>query len=164
MMEEHKPNFRIPDPPRGVKAIPWRLPIWIFRLHLGWLLGHRMLLLTHRGRISGQSRQAVLEVVKYEKANNTHYVVSGFGEKSQWFQNIMNNPEVTIQVGNHSLKTFAERLSADEGEKIFNEYQQRYPNAIKNLSKLIGYQLGESDEDLRVFFRAIPVIRLQPRN
>lgn len=163
-MEEHKPNFRIPDPPRGVKAIPWRLPIWIFRLHLGWLLGHRMLLLTHRGRISGQSRQAVLEVVKYEKANNTHYVVSGFGEKSQWFQNIMNNPEVTIQVGNHSLKTFAERLSADEGEKIFNEYQQRYPNAIKNLSKLIGYQLGESDEDLRVFFRAIPVIRLQPRN
>ena len=103
-------------------------------------------------------------VVKYEKANNTHYVVSGFGEKSQWFQNIMNNPEVTIQVGNHSLKTFAERLSADEGEKIFNEYQQRYPNAIKNLSKLIGYQLGESDEDLRVFFRAIPVIRLQPRN
>ena len=164
MMEEHKPNFRIPDPPRGVKAIPWRLPIWIFRLHLGWLLGHRMLLLTHRGRISGQSRQAVLEVVKYEKANNIHYVVSGFGEKSQWFQNIMNNPEVTIQVGNHSLKTFAERLSADEGEKIFNEYQQRYPNAIKNLSKLIGYQLGESDEDLRVFFRAIPVIRLQPRN
>ena len=41
MTNDHADDLKIPDPPRGIKAIPWRLPIWIYRLHLGWLLGHR---------------------------------------------------------------------------------------------------------------------------
>ena len=162
-MEKQKPNFKIPDPPRGSKAILWRLPIWIFRLGLGWVFGHRAILLTHKGRISGQPRQAVLEVIQYEKATNVHYVVSGFGEKSQWFQNIMKTPEVYVQVGNKRFAAVAERLSPEDGEKIFQDYQKHHPNAIKNLSKLIGYQIGEDEEDIRAFTRTIPVIRMQPQ-
>ena len=28
--------MKFPDPPRGYKPIPWRLPIWFYRLGLGW--------------------------------------------------------------------------------------------------------------------------------
>lgn len=163
MKEEQTIAFKIPDPPKGNKAILWRLPIWFYRLKLGWLLGHRMLLLTHVGRVSGKPRNAVLEVVHYDKENNTHYVASGFGEKSQWFQNIMKTPNVTIQVGNQIIPVTAERLPVDEAENIFAIYQQKHPNAIKNLSKLVGYELGDSEEDIRAFMHSIPMIAFHPK-
>ncbi len=163
MTDERKSNFKIPDPPRGIKAIPWRLPIWLYRLKLGRLLGHRMLLLTHTGRVSGQTRTAVLEVIQYDKENNTPYVASGFGEKSQWFQNITQTPEVSIQIGNKHFLAIAERLPVDKAENIFRDYHARNPNAIKNLSKMIGYQVGDSEEEITKFMRMIPVIAFHPK-
>ena len=161
----YKPDvdLKIPGPPQGIKAIPWRLPIWLYRLRLGGLLGHRFLLLTHIGRVSGQPRTAVLEVVKYNPKTNTHFVASGFGEKSQWFQNITVTPEVTIQVGNNSFLAVAERLPVDEAEEIFRDYHNRHPNAIKNLGKLIGYNIGDDEEKLITFMRTIPIVAFFPK-
>jgi len=164
MNTENATEFKIPEPPRGIKAIPWRLPIWLYRLKLGWLMGHRTLLLTHIGRVSGQPRTAMLEVVHYDPETNTHYVASGFGAKSQWYQNIMKTPEVTIQVGNQKISAVAKRLTTPEAEKIFDIYERKHPHAIKNLSKLIGYQMGDSEEDMQAFREAIPIIALIPKN
>ncbi len=163
MTNERAADLKIPDPPRGIKAIPWRLPIWIYRLKLGGLLGRRMLLLTHTGRVSGQPRTAVLEVIKYDQENNTPYVASGFGEKSQWFQNITKTPEVSIQIGHKHFLAIAERLPVDEAENIFRDYHARNPNAIKNLSKIIGYQVGDSEEEITKLMRMIPVVAFRPK-
>ena len=164
MKDEQIVDFKIPDPPQGFKAKLWRLPIWLYRLKLGGLMGHRALLLNHIGRVSGKPRTAMLEVVHYEPKTNTHYVASGFGEKSQWFQNIMKTPDVNIQVGNQKIPVTAERLPIDEAEKIFEIYQQKHPNAIKNLSKLVGYELGDSEEEIRAFMHSIPIIAFHPRH
>ena len=162
-MNDRDADLRIPDPPRGIKAIPWRLPIWIYRLRLGWLLGHRFLLLTHKGRTSGKPRKAMLEVIKYEKETNTHYVASGFGEKSDWYQNITKNPEVIIQAGNKEFPATAEQLPSDDGVNVFLEYTHHHPNAIKNLAKLIGYDVGDTEEEVMEFLQLIPVIVVRPR-
>jgi deazaflavin-dependent oxidoreductase (nitroreductase family) len=154
----------IPDPPRGLKAIPWRLPIWLYRLHLGWLLGHRALLLTHTGRISGKARMAVLEVVKYDKDTNTHYVASGFGEKSDWYQNIIKNPNVTIQSAGQKVSVHAQRLPLDQSRKVFQEYTREHPNAIKNLAKLVGYKIDHTEEGLQDFLDSIPLIAFCPKS
>lgn len=164
MNNEHPVEFKIPDPPRGIKAIPWRLPIWLYRLKLGGLMGHRALLLTHTGRISGQPRTAMLEVVHYDPETNTHYVASGFGEKSQWYQNIMKTPAVTIQVGNKHIPATAKRLPVNEALKIFEIYETKHPNAIKNLSKLVGYEIGDSEEEMQAFRQSIPIIAFYPTN
>jgi hypothetical protein len=42
------------------------LPIYLYRLDLGWLLGHRFLMLVHQGRRSGLLRETVLEVILYD--------------------------------------------------------------------------------------------------
>jgi len=49
-------------PVRGPLRMLLRLPIWLYRLQLGWLQGERGLMLTHIGRSSGRVRQTVLEV------------------------------------------------------------------------------------------------------
>ena len=163
MSSQRNTEFNVPDPPQGFKAIPWRLPIWLYRLKLGGLLGYRMLLLTHKGRVSGEPREAVLEVIRYDKDTNTPYVASGFGEKSQWFQNIMQTPEVRIKIGNKGFRALAERLPEAEAVKVFRDYHERYPNAIKNLSKIIGYQVGDSEKDILDFMRMIPIIVFRPQ-
>ena len=161
-MNQRDADLKIPDPPRGLKAIPWRLPIWLYRLRLGWLMGHRFLLLVHKGRVSGKERRAVLEVIKYDRASNTHYVASGFGRKSDWYRNILKTPQVTIQSGGKQLAARAESLPPDQAQAVFADYVQRHPNAIKNLAKLVGYDIGDSEEEMMTFLELIPVVVFHP--
>ena len=69
-----------------------RAPIWLYRFHLGFLFGRRMLLLEHLGRKSGARRYAVLEVVDHPRTDE-YVIVSGFGERSQWYRNVVANPQ-----------------------------------------------------------------------
>ena len=115
-----------PPPPRGIKAIPWRLPIWIYRLGLGGLLGKRFLLLNHKGRSSGKSRQSVLEIIRTETAPEAYYVVSGFGERSDWYQNITRNPKVEIQVGWDRFAAESERLESGEAGQVILDYTKNH--------------------------------------
>ena len=117
-----------------------------------------MMLLIHEGRKSGKRRYAVLEVVKYNKEINLHYAASGFGKKSDWFQNISTNPEVSIQSGGKTFSAKAQVINDEEAAKIFEDYTKKYPNAIKNLARFIGYDIGESEQDTLDFLRMIPVV------
>lgn len=72
------------QPPHGLARTLYRLPIKLYRLHLGWLLMGHFLLLTHVGRKSGLPRQTVLEVLLHDKARDVYYVLAGWGEKSDW--------------------------------------------------------------------------------
>ena len=164
MTDARSTDQQIPDPPRGLKAIPWRLPIWLYRLHLGWLVGHRALLLTHKGRVSGKDRTAMLEVIKYDKATNTHYVASGFGKKSDWYQNISKTPYVVIQVGSKNFPVQAVSLSADEAREVFLEYNSEHPIAIKNLAKIVGYEIGDTQEEMVAFLVLLPVVVFRPKS
>ncbi|MCB8967494.1 MAG: nitroreductase family deazaflavin-dependent oxidoreductase [Ardenticatenaceae bacterium] len=151
-------------PPTGLGKLAFRAPIYLFRAGLGGLMGNRFLLLNHIGRKSGQLRQAVLEVVHYERETDTYFVASGYGRSSQWFRNIQANPEVTIQVGSRKLAVTATILGPEESGDMMVQYAHRYPNAAKNLSRLIGYQVDGSDASYRqVGADHIPFIAMRPR-
>ncbi len=155
--------MKFPAPPRGLKAIPWRMPIWIYRFGLGGLMGRRFLLLTHQGRKSGLQRQTVLEVVKINPEKGGYFVVSGFGFRSHWYQNIKANPDVTIQVGNKRMKALAEQLDPEAASLLILEYSRKYPKALKALGKMIGYEIEHSPEGYLAFGREIPVFRFVTR-
>ena len=88
-----------PQPRRGSLGLMARLPIWLYRIGLCWLLGNRLLVLTHIGRKSGLARTFVLEVMRYTKETDTYFVAAGFGTKSIWLRNISQNSRVPVQVG-----------------------------------------------------------------
>jgi len=150
--------IQLPEPPRGLKAKLWRAPIWFYRMGLGGLFGKRFLLLNHIGRVGGQTRQAVIEVVDFNAQKNIYYVVSGFGEKAQWFQNIMRMPNANIQVGNRKMSAQAERLSFEDGEHIFQEYARQHPVALRELSKLLNIPFDGSLESISKMAKVLPVV------
>ncbi len=152
----------VAEPPKGLLRFGLRLPIILYRLHLGWLLGGRFVLLNHIGRKSGQPRQTVVEVVGHDPASDTYYIVSGWGYKAQWYQNLMGTPEITIQVGSRRLDVKAETLSPDDGVKILLDYQQKHPLAAKELSRVLGINLAEGTAaELRAAIeKSLPVVAL----
>ncbi len=155
---------QLPKPPRGWKAIPWRLPVWIYRLGLGGLLGRRFLLLNHIGRKTGKRRQNVLEVIRYDPQGPTFYVASGFGRRAHWFRNIVAHPEVEIQVGWRRYRAVAEVLAPDQAAEVLQAYAQQHPIAFRELSRLLGIPTPQDREGFRRLTQAMPIVafRVQP--
>ncbi len=150
-------------PPTGWQRLLWRAPIWLYKLHLGWLLDGRFLLLNHTGRKSGLPRQAVIEVAKHDPDSGTYYVASGFGKKSDWYRNIQKTPAVTIQVGRKKMAVTAVPLTPEESGQMMVDYAHRHPKAAQNLMNLIGYKTDGTDEDYyAIGHDYVPFVAFQP--
>ena len=148
-----------PAPPRGFKAIPWRMPIYLYRIGLGWLLGGKFLLLRHTGRISNEIRFAVLEIIHSRPNEGTYFVVSGFGTRSDWYQNILQNNAVEIQVGRDHFPAEAHQMSSQQAGEMLLAYAQENPGSLRALSRLLGYEIEFSTEGILDFGQKIPVIQ-----
>ena len=150
-----------PQPPKGFSRFLYRLPIQIYRFGLGFLLGKRFLLLEHIGRKTGLPRHAVLEVIRHDPGQDAYYVVSGFGRSSDWYQNITKEPRVRIQVGRQWMRAYAETLSSKQATTEILDYAARYPKTFRILAeKLLGVQVGESQEDIARLAEGFNVVRI----
>ena len=150
--------------PHGLLRLGLRLPIWLYRLHLGWLLGDRFLLLTHIGRKSGMLRQTVIEVVKHDTESNSMYVVSGWGNQSDWYQNIHKNPDGAINVGGKKLQVRAEDIPLSQAVDILEEYTHRYPLAFKELTRMfLKEELEPGRESSQRLAEMMPMVAFRPR-
>lgn len=150
------------QPPRGMARRLYRLPIWLFHLHLGWLLIDHFLLLTHTGRKSGLPRQTVLEVLWHEQAVDAYYVLAGWGKHSDWVKNIEKTPQVTITVGRRRFHARALRQSPEEAEVKVLAYARQHPHLIRSLPRLLGYRTDGTEEDLRALARLSIVVAFEP--
>ncbi len=151
-------------PPRGLMRHLSRMPLWFYRFRLGWLLGSRFLMMTHIGRKSGLPRYVVLEVVQHDPATNTRVIGSGMGEQADWYRNIQHNPHVLIDNGKERYEAIASRLPEDEGIAIIRAFAQRSPWFFQRMCKtLLGRTLEDTEEEYRVFVRALPMVALTPK-
>ncbi|MCA9995353.1 MAG: nitroreductase family deazaflavin-dependent oxidoreductase [Anaerolineales bacterium] len=132
--------------PFGLQRLFFRFPIYLYRAHLGWLLGKRFLLLNHTGRKSGLPRQTVLEVAHYDVASDTYTIASGFGTRSDWYRNLQHNPDVAIQIGRRKTAAHARFLSPDESGQAMVRYAQQYPQMAKRLIQVLGFEGDGSDD------------------
>lgn len=121
------------------------------------------MLLTHTGRVSGEPRQAVIEVVGHDAASGGHIAAAGYGRRSDWYRNILKTPEVTVQVGNRARPMTARPLSEDEGADLMARYALRNPRIARRLAKLMGFLVDGSESDFREVGRRIPFVRFTPR-
>ena len=159
-----EPGITKGSSPRGLARLAFRLPIWLYQLQLGWLLGDRLLLLTHSGRKSGQPRQAVIEVARHAPASDTSITASGFGPHVDWFRNIQKHPNVLVQSSTRRLEAVAEQLSHDVAADALHDYAQRYPCTFRTIAKrLLGQELDGSAESCRRLAADVPIIALRPR-
>ncbi len=135
-----------------------RAPIWLYRRRLGFLFGSRMLMLEHIGRKSGFPRYVVLEVFGHP-APDTYLVVSGFGERSQWFRNVQATPEIRVCIGSRApVPATARRLSLAEADAALEAYVRAHPRAWDRFKPVVEATLRARISNRNT---ALPVIALR---
>jgi deazaflavin-dependent oxidoreductase (nitroreductase family) len=122
------------------------------------MLGSRLLMLEHVGRRSSARRTVVLEVIGHPTPD-TYLVASGFGEKAQWFRNIKVNPQVRVNVGNHSSTPATARiLKQHEADRALGAYISKHPGAWTHLRPVLERALGRP---ITVTDTALPIVELR---
>ncbi len=134
-------------PRQGLLAVVLKLPRWLYRLHLGWLLGHRFLLLTHRGRRSGRVYRTMLEVVRYDPDTHESIVVSGWGDRADWYSNLQETPALSIETGGKRFVPTQRFLTPEEVYQALRDYLRRNRWATGIVTRLFGLRFHELDED-----------------
>jgi len=150
-----------PAAPRGLRRSLLRLPIVAYRYGCGFLLGHRLVLISHTGRRSGRAFEVVLEVVARSAVGEVT-VASGYGPRADWYRNLLADPETTMAVGRDFRRAVARPLTPDEGAEAMLAYARRHRRAARVLARHMGYEIDGSDADLAALGRAIPFVRLTP--
>jgi len=115
----------------------FRAPVYLYRWHLGWLLDHRFLLLTHIGR------------------------------RTDWLRNIEAIGDEEVTVGLHHFTAKHRVLSEDEAMRVLTGYEYRNrvlaPLVRSGLSWVLGWRYRGGEEDRRRLVHQLPLIAFRPQ-
>ncbi len=149
--------------PTGLLKLTFTLPRYLYRWHLGWLLGHRCLMITHLGRKTERRRQTVLEVVHYDPSTQECIVMSGYGTQSDWYRNIQAQPAIAVQVGRQRYTPQQRMLLAEETLHVLEEYQRHHPWGFRELMHLVGYAYDGTPAGLRALSQVLRGVAWRPQ-
>jgi deazaflavin-dependent oxidoreductase (nitroreductase family) len=100
-------------PARGtLNRLLFKAPLLAWRLGLGPLLGHSMLVLSTWGRQSRLPRHTMLSYTLLESGQL--YVGAGWGERADWLRNLQADPHVTAQLLDLTFSAIARRVSEED--------------------------------------------------
>jgi deazaflavin-dependent oxidoreductase (nitroreductase family) len=145
-----------------------RVPVVLHHARLGFLLGHRFLLLVHTGRRSGCRYETVLEVMRFDPRTGKAVVMSGFGRRASWFRNVESGSPCEVLIAAESFVAAHHVLPATEAEKIIADYERRNrlaaPLVRAVLGRLAGIEYDSSPTARARVVAVLPLVALWPRN
>lgn len=150
------------DRPGPLLRFLFRLPKILFHLRLNWIFSHRLLMLVHVGRRSGLRRRTVVETLRRDRESDRYILVSGYGERSQWFRNIVAPPDVEVRVGFRRRRMRAVPLAHDQAVEELVRYHRRYPRRLTYLSRMLGLRSDGTEEDARDLAGYVRVVAVTP--
>ena len=148
--------------PTGLTRSLYRLPIRLYRLGWGQVLGWLpMLVMTTKGRRSGLARHVMVE---YRRHGSKYYVFSAWGERTDWYRNLLEYPRVTIQHGAHVFAADAQPVQ-DNAEALralylFTRNSRLYERMFAGMSSAQAADLNSLADVAQEF----TLVRLEPND
>lgn len=140
----------------------FKLPLVMYRLRLGWLLGKRFMQITHVGRRSGRTYRTVLAVLKFDKKTNEIYAVSAW-KGSDWYYNIQSSPALQVETGFVHYVPVQRILSAEEITAAFMEYRKQHPIFSRMVCRIPGWKWDSTDEEFLLLARTLRGVAFTPK-
>jgi deazaflavin-dependent oxidoreductase (nitroreductase family) len=151
--DEKAPSFLIPI---------FKLPVLLYRLHLGWMLGQRFMQITHVGRHSGKVRRTVLAVLRYDDATKEIYAVSAW-KGSDWYYNIQATPALLVESGFVRYVPVQRTLLPEEIATTFIEYRKRHPLFSRLICRIPGWKWDATYEEFLELACTLRGVAFRPR-
>ena len=142
----------------------FKTPVWLYRIGLGGferVFGAEWMLLTTIGRKSGKPRYTALEYV-YVKENDRYRVAAGWGGHTDWYRNLLKNPNVKVQVGRRKFEAVAERVCDEEVAKYMIYVSKRHPRMDKVWNRWSGKPVDGTFESYVHAAKSFPSVWLKP--
>ncbi|MEO9255799.1 MAG: nitroreductase family deazaflavin-dependent oxidoreductase [Tepidiformaceae bacterium] len=149
-------------PPSGVLKPVLKVPGAVYRAHLGWLFGHRLLMLRHKGRVTGLVHDTPLEVMHYDRAADESYVMSGWGRQSAWFRNLEAGGALEVWTGRGRYVPQHRVVAAEEALGLMRSYVADNRMAAKFIGKWLGYDFAKVGEIERMV-EELPMVAFRPK-
>ena len=140
----------------------FKLPVFLYRLRLGWVLGQRFLLLTHVGRHSGKVRRTVLAVLRFDEKTKEIYAVSAW-KGSDWYYNIQAAPALQVESGFVRYVPVQRTLSPEEITTTFIAYRQQHLLFSRLICRIPGWKWDSSDEEFLELARTLRGVAFRPK-
>jgi deazaflavin-dependent oxidoreductase (nitroreductase family) len=147
----------------GWRRMLMRMPLLYWRLGLKPLLVRsllfRFLVLTTKGRKSGRARHTMLV---HSVLDGRIYIGAGWGERTQWYQNILADPRVTVQARGPAFGAVARVIIDDEElRRLYWHLREMGPLWMWKRS-LASWDIRDEVEDFVGKKGCIPFLRLDP--
>lgn len=150
--------------PTGVVKVLLRLPLWLYRVRLGWVAGHRLVYIVHRGRRTGACREVVAEVVRYDRSVPELVVVAAWGRQPDWYLNLVAGPAVEVRIAAQRWTRPAHRfLDGAQTQRILLAYQVAHPRAWRRLAPMLGFPTDPADPHWPAVAERTHAIAFAPR-
>jgi deazaflavin-dependent oxidoreductase (nitroreductase family) len=127
----------------------WLNPLISRRFRRGSKPSQLVLVLTTTGRKSGRPHKTPLQ---YELLDGAYYVASARGTQADWFQNILGDPVVTVEIAGREFSAQAEAITDPMRTADFFEIRlERHPKMMKALMRIEGLPAKFSRKELEEF-------------
>ena len=142
----------------------FKVPVWFHKLGFGgWerLVGAQWLLITTKGRKTGQPREAMVDVMDYDKANDIYYIEAAYGTHADWYKNIQSSPIFEAQVGRRKFKARAGALSTEGAGDMLVRFYRNKPAYTRSVMAMTGMKFKDEDE-LRAIGKDLTLLVVKP--
>ena len=117
----------------------FKLPVLLYRLRLGWLLGRRFMQITHVGRHSGKVHRTILAVLRFDEKTGEIYAISAW-KGSDWYYNIQASPALRVETGFVRYAPVQRTLSPEEIAATFMQYRKKHPVFSRMICRIPGWK------------------------
>lgn len=144
--------------PTGLAKWFYYAPTYLFRAHLGFLMGKRFLMIEHRGRKSGTLYRTVIEVAGRHPSSDEWVVASGWGPTADWYRNLKSGGFEAVWIGSRRHHATVRFLDNVEAGAVMGEYERAHPRVAHNLYRFMEVSYDGSDEGRAQMMRRIPMV------
>ncbi len=143
--------------------IDWisRWPLVVYRLHLGWTMGHRFMLVTHRGRKSGKVYYTGVMVLRFDKPSREAFVVAG-SKNADWYLNIQSSPALVINLGRQEYRPVQRLLTCDEIAELLALSRRHAPFQALMQALFFGWPLRADRKELLALAATLGGVAFRP--
>jgi deazaflavin-dependent oxidoreductase (nitroreductase family) len=150
--------------PGALQKFFFKIPVWFHKMGFGgWerLMGAQWMLITTTGRKTGKRRDAMVDVMDYDKATDTYYIEAAYGSRADWFRNIQANPRFEAKVGRRKFHATASPLANEDAGEMMVRFYRAKPAYTRSVIAMVGMKF-EGEEELRALGSKLTLLAVHP--
>ena len=140
----------------------FKLPVFLYRVGLGRVLGKRFMQITHVGRHSGKVRRTVLAVLRFDEQTKEIYAVSAW-KGSDWYSNIQASPALQVETGPVRYVPVQRTLTPEEITTTFLKYRKQHPIFSRMVCRIPGWKWDSTYGEFLELARTLRGVAFSPK-